>query len=194
VSGGEGRSDGRTRSLPGLIPALSVFVVVVLVGVAVYTATGAAGSSGSAGTAVSAGPPAGFTPQATFAGLEPASGNPELASLNDARPGAGQIVQAAGPFDDRFVLEDLAFDGVTASGVVRVTSDVSDVLDLEVLAGFYDDQGVLLGTERFVHHLVEDGSHTGPPEETQVFSVAVPGSLVGRAVAAAVGIPVLVNE
>ena len=81
---------------------------------------------------------------------------------------------SAGPFDDRFLLENLAFDGASVSGAVRVTSDVSAVLDLEVVAGFYDDKGALLGTGRFVHHLVDDGSHSGAPEELVTFTIAVP--------------------
>lgn len=99
-----------------------------------------------------------------------------------------------GPFDDRFVLEDLTFDGGAVSGAVRVTSDVSDVLDLEVLAGFYDADGVLVGNGRFVHHLSEDSAHAEPPEERQEFTIAVPGDVSGRAVAVSIGVPVLVNE
>jgi hypothetical protein len=54
----------------------------------------------------------------------------------------------------------------------------------------------LLGTGRHVHP--EDGAHqhgsAGVPTEVEHFEVAVPESLRASAVAAAVGVPVLVNE
>ena len=181
----------KTRT--GIAAALSVVALCAVVGVTVYAA--AAGANGDAPTvAAMAGPVTPFTPQATFAGLTPATGDPELESLVQVHPSPGAIVAAAGPFDDRFVLEDLAFVGGSVSGAVRVTSDVSDVLDLEVLAGFYDADGVLVGTGRFVHHLIEDGARTGQPDERQAFTIAVPGDLTGRAVAVSIGVPVLVNE
>jgi hypothetical protein len=100
-----------------------------------------------------------------------------------------------GPFDDRFVVEGLAFDGQAATGAVRITSDVSELLELQVLAGFYDDGGNFLGTARFVHHLGSDGhEHAGPSDEGEVFTIPVPDELKSRAASAAVGIPVLVNE
>ena len=78
---------------------------------------------------------------------------------------------------------------------MQVTSDVSDLLDLQVLAGFYDHDGALLGTGRFVHHL-EQGhdDQAGTPVEQQAFRIDVPADLRGRAVSAAVTVPVLVNE
>ncbi|MBC7441019.1 MAG: hypothetical protein H7311_00585, partial [Ramlibacter sp.] len=91
-------------------------------------------------------------------------------------------------------LEGLAFDGAAVTGAVLVTSDVSDVLELQVLAGFYDAQGTLLGTDRFVHHLVEDGTHVGTPEERETFRIEVPAALAAQAVSVALGVPVLVNE
>jgi hypothetical protein len=93
------------------------------------------------------------------------------------------------------VLENLTFEGTAATGAVRITSDVSDLLELQVLAGFYDDQGTLLGTARFVHHLGSEGhNHAGPPEEREEFSIPVPADFQARAVSASVGVPVLVNE
>jgi hypothetical protein len=167
--------------------------VFAVIGIAVYSAT--TGTHGDEPTAAAAeGPATQFTPQATFAGLAPSTGAPELESLGRVHPSPGAIVAAAGPFDDRFVLEDLAFDGGSVSGAVRVTSDVSDVLDLEVPAGFYDADGVLVGNGRFVHHLSEDTTHTGPPVERQEFTIAVPADVSGRAVAVSIGVPVLVNE
>jgi hypothetical protein len=181
------------RKRSGIVAALSVLAVCAVVGVAVYAA--ATGTRGDARTAAAAeGPATQFTPQATFAGLTPSTGAPELESLSRVHPSPGAIVAAAGPFDDRFVLEDLAFDGSSVSGAVRVTSDVSDVLDLEVLAGFYDAEGVLVGNGRFVHHLIEETTHTEPPLERQEFTIAVPADVSGRAVAVSIGVPVLVNE
>jgi hypothetical protein len=68
---------------------------------------------------------------------------------------------------------------------------------LEALAGFYDRDGALLGTARDVYHLdesTEDPTHEGVPDEAHPFRIRVPADLQGRAVSAAVGIPVLVNE
>jgi len=182
------------KSRFGIVTVVSLTVVcAAVVGAAVYAAATSAVGAVHTSTSVQ-GPVTPFTPQATFAGLVPSTGDPELASLSQVHPGAGQIVAAAGPFDDRFVLEDLTFDGGSVVGAVRVTSDVSDVLDLEVLAGFYDADGVLIGNGRFVHHLTEDTAHTGPPLERQEFTIAVPADLSGRAVAVSIGVPVLVNE
>jgi hypothetical protein len=131
----------------------------------------------------------------SFPGLEAANGEPDLPGLHTARPARGQVLPVQGPFDDRLVLENLAFDGTAATGAVKVTSDVSDLLELQVLAGFYDDQGTLLGTASFIHHLGSEGhNHTGPPEEREEFSIPVPADLQARAVSASVGVPVLVNE
>jgi hypothetical protein len=144
---------------------------------------------------------AGGDPQAaartSFPDLQPADGPPTLANLVTLDPAPGTVVEAAGPFDDRYRLQRLRFDGRTVSGTARITSDVSDILELETLAAFYDRNGALLGTARDVYHLDEstvDHAHEGAPEETHRFSIRVPAELQGRAVSAAVGIPVLVNE
>ncbi|MCA4133045.1 hypothetical protein [Arthrobacter sp. M4] len=128
-------------------------------------------------------------------GLAAPSGEPDVPSLKDAHPQAGQAVRAAGPFDDRFQIDGLAFDGHQVKGTVRITSDVSDLLELQIVAGFYDAAGQLVGTARFEHHADDDGQqHAGPPEETQEFSIAVPSAAANTAVSAAVAVPVLVNE
>jgi hypothetical protein len=133
----------------------------------------------------------------SFPDLQPATGAPTLASLATLEPAAGSVVEAPGPFDDRFRLQRLRFDGTTVSGTATITSDVSDILELEAVAGFYDRAGVLIGTGRDVYHLDEstvDPSHAGVPDEAHPISIRVPPELAGRAVSAAVGIPVLVNE
>ena len=130
----------------------------------------------------------------SFPGLAAARGEPELTSIGASHPRRGQILQAKGPFDDRFVLEGTTFDGSAVSGAVRVTSDVSDLLELQVLAGFFDERGHLIGTGRFVHHLGQGHAHTGPPEVREQFRIQVPGALAHRAVSVTIGVPVLVNE
>lgn len=160
--------------------------------VAAVTAFTVVGSAGIADPGPMALPAAART---SFPGLTAATGEPELASIGAAHPRAGQILQASGPFDDRFVLEDATFSGSAVSGVVRVTSDVSDVLELQVLAGFYDRQGKFLGTSRFVHHLgADDHAHAGAPQVREKFTVQVPADMAHRAVSVAIGVPVLVNE
>ncbi len=86
-------------------------------------------------------------------------------------------------------------DGVV-TGRLTVTTDVSELLELEVVAGFYDARGRFLGTARWVHHLDESGEHghAGPPEESETFRVVAPARLRERVASAAVGVPVLVNE
>lgn len=131
----------------------------------------------------------------SFPGLIAATGEPTLNGMQTSRPSPGHVQQVAGPFDDRLVFEDLAFDGKQVTGAVRVTSDVSDLLELQVLAGFYDKSGAFLGTARFDHHLGSEGhGHAGPPEEREAFSIAVPAEFKAKAVSATVGVPVLVNE
>ncbi|MFI2646111.1 hypothetical protein [Micromonospora fulviviridis] len=129
-----------------------------------------------------------------FPGLTPASGEPMLPTLNQQHPAPGTVTTVPGPFDDRFDFDDLTLNRDTVSGSIKVTSDVSAILELQVVAGLYDSNGQLLHTGRFVHHLTEDGHDHGAPEERELFSISIPGQLRGRVVSAAVGVPVLVNE
>lgn len=128
-------------------------------------------------------------------GLTPATGEPTLPGLASAAPAPGTVARAAGPFDDRFRWSGLALDRQRVSGTITVTSDVSDLLELAVVAGFYDRSGRLVATRRWVHHATvhdEAGAHL--PVEQERFTVAVPRDLQDTVVAAAVGVPVLVNE
>jgi hypothetical protein len=131
-------------------------------------------------------------------GLTPATEDAALPSLRSLAPAPRTVAQAAGPFDDRFELRGLSFDGKQVRGSAQITSDVSEILELEVLAGFYDVQGRLLGTARYVHDVTEPPANcheaAGTPAEAEPFTIAVPGRLRGTAVSAAVGVPVLVNE
>lgn len=152
---------------------------------------------GAAAHSVPAPSAASFAVATTLPGLTAPTGQPQLASIRTLHPQSGALVQATGPFDDRFALDALAFDGTSVSGSVRVTSDVSAVLDLEVVAGFYDAGGAFIGTARFSYHATDDGPTdpvTGTPVETIPFQVAVPAEFAGRAASASVGVPVLVNE
>ena len=135
--------------------------------------------------------------QTTLADLAPAQGEPTLEGLADAAPAAGEVGTVSGPFDDRYSFGRLRLDGAAVTGAVRVTSDVSDLLELQVLAGFYDARGRLLGTGRATHHLDEDSAHAthaGPPSELEEFRIAAPRGIADRVASAAVGVPVLVNE
>ena len=179
----------RLTPLPTIVLGLLAASLVSAAAVATFALAGAA----APGLDVTA--PAGAAARTSFPGLAAANGEPELASIRAARPRSGQILQARGPFDERFVLESPTFDGSAVSGAVQVTSDVSDVLELQVLAGFYDEKGNLLGTGRFVHHLGDDGhTHASAPEERQEFTIPVPAALAHRAVSVTIGVPVLVNE
>ena len=131
----------------------------------------------------------------SFPGLAAATGEPSLAGLATAAPAPGTVVSVAGPFDDRFSFRSLVLDRRKVSGSVVVTSDVSEVLDLQVVAGFYSRAGALLGTGTYSFHL--DESHataSSVPVEAMPFIVKVPTTLQGKAVSAAVGVSVLVNE
>jgi hypothetical protein len=170
--------------MPGLVAGvLCVGVVAAAVGMSVSSGV----QSVSAQPAVAV--------MTSFPDLTPATGEPTLPSLDTLRPESGAVVQAAGPFDDRFEFGALAFEGTAVTGTVTVTSDVSDLLELEVVAGFYAADGTLLGTGRFVHHAGgEAHSHTGPPSEIETFEIMVPAGLARQAVSVGVGVPVLVNE
>jgi hypothetical protein len=170
-----------------LVPGVVVGVLCAGVIAAAVALNGQPGPSTAAQPAVAV--------MTSFPGLTSATGAPTLPSLEQLHPGPGAVLQATGPFDDRFKLGGLAFDGTTATGSVTITSDVSDLLELEVVAGFYGSDGTLLGTGRHVHHATEDGhTHSGPPSESEAFEIAVPAELAQRVASVAVGVPVLVNE
>lgn len=132
-------------------------------------------------------------------GVTTARGEPRLAGLRSAAPQPGTVGTVPGPFDDRFTWQGLRLDDGAARGALTVTSDVSDLLELQVLAGFYDDQGRFLGTARWTYHLDESEhgtghDHAGPPEEKREFLARAPARFRGRVSSATVGVPVLVNE
>lgn len=128
---------------------------------------------------------------------EAATAAPVLPGLESARPGRGEAVQVAGPFDDRFTMSELQFDGRAVTGIAQITSEVSHLIDFEAVAGFYDARGTLVGTGRHTFHSTVHTHGNGPAlarELRQQIRIEVPADLRGTAVAAAVGVPVLVNE
>jgi hypothetical protein len=127
--------------------------------------------------------------------LAPATGDPVPAGIETAAPAAGQVRRLGGPFDDRFRWERLRVAEGQVSGSVRVISDVSDLLELQVVVGFYDARGRYLGLARYSHHL-EEGTHAhqGPPEEVESFTLRAPTAFRAKVASATVSVPVLVNE
>ena len=101
----------------------------------------------------------------------------------------GTVVRTAGPFDQRFQLSSFHLERGAVTGTLAVTSDVSELIDLQVMVGFYDRRGSLLGTASYDKH--GEGSR---PDEVVHFRVTAPTAARGDAAAAAVGVPVLVNE
>lgn len=140
----------------------------------------------------SAAPATAPTVQTSFTGLPTPTGDPELVGLATAHPSPGKVAWVKGPFDDRFHISHARFNGSALRGEVDITSDVSTLLELQVLAGFYDAGGQYLGEGRWTLH--SDDHDLGHPDESVDFVVKVPSAYAGKAVAAAAGVPVLVNE
>lgn len=107
---------------------------------------------------------------------------------------AGTVHLVPGPFDDRFGLVGtrLAADGVHTRLVV--TSDVSDVLALEMTADFYDRAGRLLGSGRVVRGDQHDASGSHVPDESLDLLVPAEPGYAARVASARLEVPVLVNE
>ncbi|MEV6206934.1 hypothetical protein [Kitasatospora sp. NPDC051914] len=120
------------------------------------------------------------------------------AAVLSAPPGPGEVRIEDGPFTDRVRLTGLRLDGGRAvTGHLAVTSDVSDVLALELRAAFYDAHGALVGTGAF-HYQEEDessGRHDGPRASGDGIDITVPAEkLTGTPSGAVLTLPVLVNE
>lgn len=122
----------------------------------------------------------------------PASPAPDAvtAALGAQHPRPSTVGRVRGPFDDRLRLTGLALSGHAVSGGLTVTSDVSEILEVEVLAGFYDARGQLLGTASYVRH----GEDFADVNEHLGFSIRPAPAYAARVASAAVGVPVLVNE
>ncbi|MEV4558281.1 hypothetical protein AB0K51_15000 [Kitasatospora sp. NPDC049285] len=111
---------------------------------------------------------------------------------------AGEVRLDNGPFTDRVKLTGLSLTGAPAvTGHLTITSDVSDVLALEVHAAYYDATGHLLGTGTFQYQEEEaaTGQHTGPRATGEGIDITIPADhLTGTPTGAVLTIPVLVNE
>ena len=111
-------------------------------------------------------------------------------ALPGLHPARSRVDRVTGPFDERFTLTGLALRGDVVSGALTVTSDVSEIIDLQVLVGFYDAAGHFLGSATYEKH----GEDVSDTEEHVAFRVSPPPAVAGRVASAAVGVPVLVNE
>jgi hypothetical protein len=188
---------GGLVSRAGRLVALAVAIVVIGAGAgwALSSWGDAVGDRPGTASAAAQAPDPASAAVTSLPGLTPATGEPVLPGLTSARPAPGTVGRVPGPFDDRFDLSRLALGPTAVTGLLTVTSDVSDLLELQVLAGFYDGSGALVGTARFTHHLGGQGhSEAGPPDQQESFSIAIPQGLRSSVAAAAVGVPVLVNE
>ena len=117
------------------------------------------------------------------------AGDAILPGIATSHPAPGTVLQVGGPFVGRFRVSALRLDGGVVSGVLTVTSDVSEVIDLQVQVGFYDTAGAFLGTATYEKH--GEGAR---PDEVVHFTVAAPTAARARVASAAMGVPVLVNE
>ncbi|GGP34779.1 hypothetical protein [Streptomyces melanogenes] len=137
------------------------------------------------------------------------SGAPAPAATLAKVPAKGEVRLEQGPFTDRvrvtkLQLSEKASGKSSVTGHFAITSDVSDVLALELRAAFYDESGHLVGTGSFQY--AEEGEageaahgtpgHAGPRAEgAGIDFTAVPKPpLTGKAASAVLSVPVLVNE
>ncbi|MEU2234427.1 hypothetical protein [Streptomyces vietnamensis] len=115
-------------------------------------------------------------------------------------PAEGEVRIEEGPFTDRVRLTRLTLTPKpSVTGRLSITSDISDVLALELRAAYYDAHGRLLGTGTFQYQ--EEGetghgeAHTGPRAANGGIDFTVPAKdLKGTPATAVVSVPVLVNE
>lgn len=161
-------------------------------------------------TSCSAGPQA-TLPVAASVTAPPASAPPATAAAAPsaasaavaAPPRAGTVRLVAGPFTDRLHLQRLTVvrrPGVAVSGSFAQVADVSELLDLEVRADFYDDSGRLLGSRTTVlgqSDVIRTARGGAGPDRSGgdvAFTVSAPAAVAARVSSALVSIPMLVNE
>ncbi|MEV7087743.1 hypothetical protein AB0O07_17880 [Streptomyces sp. NPDC093085] len=127
----------------------------------------------------------------------------------------GEVRIEEGPFTDRVSIKDLTLtadstsgsssssgsgSGSTVGGHLTITSDVSDVLALELRAAYYDAKGRLVGTGTFQYQEEGEDSegghhHDGPRAAADGIDFKAPATtLTGTATSAVLSVPVLVNE
>jgi hypothetical protein len=107
---------------------------------------------------------------------------------------AGTVGRVPGPFDDRLALTGTRLDADGVHTRVTVTSDVSDILALEVTAAFYDSHGRLLGSGRVVRGEQHDATGSHVPDESLDLVVPAAPAYAARTASAVLTVPVLVNE
>ncbi|MQY25997.1 hypothetical protein [Nocardia aurantia] len=132
-------------------------------------------------------------PSSPAAAAGPRTAEPPAATLTGAAPGEVRLIP--GPFTDRVRITGARLEKSTVRGTVAITTDVSDILALEVHAAFYDAAGHLAGTGVFQHADEEAGGGGGhrPHNDGVDFTItSAPGDITVSAVA--LTIPVLVNE
>ncbi|MEU8763588.1 hypothetical protein [Streptomyces sp. NPDC048659] len=181
-------------------PAVTLALIAALAALGPLTGCARSGDADPA-----AGPAAG--PEAAAAATAPPvtafpapRGAPAPAPSLAAAPRAGDVRVEDGPFTDRVRFDRLTLtDRRTVTGRLTVTSDVSDVVALELRAAFYDTRGRLAGTGTFTYseeHGAERGGSHGERRAEGAgidFSVSLPASAPAPA-AAVLSVPVLVNE
>uniref|UniRef100_A0AAU2V6M3 Lipoprotein n=1 Tax=Streptomyces sp. NBC_00003 TaxID=2903608 RepID=A0AAU2V6M3_9ACTN len=111
----------------------------------------------------------------------------------------GEVRLEQGPFTDRVkVMGGALSAGSAVTGHLAVTSDVSELIALELSAAYYDADGKLLGTGSFQYaeedHDDHKGAHTPAAEGKGIDFEVKPKALTGTPTSAVLSIPVLVNE
>ncbi|MFX0578284.1 hypothetical protein [Nocardia nepalensis] len=144
------------------------------------------------GTACSSAPQADTPVPAAAPSLTPKTTEAPAASIAAA---PGEVRLTPGPFTDRVRLTGTRLAGSTVHGTLAITTDVSDVLALEVRAAFYDAAGRLIGTGLFEHADEEPyggGRHVPHNDGIDFTITSAPADVPVSA--AVLSIPVLVNE
>ncbi|MER0446623.1 hypothetical protein ABR738_18995 [Streptomyces sp. Edi4] len=184
---------------PSRITAPAVLAVLALALV-----TGCGGGSGDGRTEGAAEP--GPVPSVSFTAPRQAAAPAAYQKLT-----RGEVRLEQGPFSDRVKVTGAAIGArSTVTGHLAVTSDVSELIALELRAAYYDADGKLLGTGSY--HYAEEGheghegqeGHQGqgargagqvpPAEGAGIDFEIVPASLGATPAGAVLSIPVLVNE
>ncbi|MFD9794562.1 hypothetical protein ACFWXK_26855 [Streptomyces sp. NPDC059070] len=173
-----------------------------LTALALTTACGGSGDKADSGPQQPVRAEQAAAPAVTFPAPK---GAPAPAASLAKIPAKGEVTLEQGPFTDRVRVSALKLTGKPAvTGHFAITSDVSDVLALELRAAFYDERGRLVGTGSFQY--AEEGEageaahgtagHAAPRAEgAGIDFTAVPKSpLTGTPASAVLSVPVLVNE
>lgn len=166
---------------------------------AVLTAVAVTGCSAPAADRTAGEAPRGVPAAADLAArgvLQPRVALPAPAQLGSV-PTPGTVGRSSGPFDDRYQLLRATLRAGTVQAVVRITSDVSGLVVMEVQGDFYDARGALLGSVRSEYSEGSGGTADTPrPAETAGIPVTVRAAAAWRSRVSSVvlSIPTLVNE